>query len=170
MNNSRTRVEKARPQKEYADANKEVMRNIKTDKKTYINSLAKEAEEAAYRGNVKQLYDTTRKLSGKYGRPERPVKDKNGKTIIGKEGQLSRWAEHFEELLNRPTPPNPPEIQPADLDLPISCEKPSRIEIRKTIMKLKNGKAAGADNIPAEALKADVDTTVEMLYPLFARI
>ena len=37
-------------------------------------------------------------------------------------------------------------------------------------MKLKNGKAAGADNIPAEALKADihVDTAVEML--LFARI
>ena len=95
---------------------------------------------------MKQPYDTTRKLSGKYGRPERPVKDKNGKTIIGKEGQLSRWAEHFEELLNRPTPPNPPppqkkkKIQPADLDLPINCEKPSRNEIRKAIMKLKNGK------------------------------
>ena len=37
-------------------------------------------------------------------------------------------------------------------------------------MKLKNGKATGADNIPAEALKADIDTTVEMLYPRFARI
>ena len=35
-------------------------------------------------------------------------------------------------------------------------------------MKLKNGKAAGADNISAEALKADIDTAVEML--LFARI
>ena len=33
-----------------------------------INSLAKEAEEAAYSGNMKQLYDTTRKLSGKYGK------------------------------------------------------------------------------------------------------
>ena len=74
MNNSRTRAEKARAQKEHADANKEVKRNIKTDKKNYINSLAKEAEEAAYGGNMKQLYDTTRKLSGKYGRPERPVK------------------------------------------------------------------------------------------------
>ena len=36
-------------------------------------------------------------------------------------------------------------------------------------MKLKNGKAAEADNIPAEALKANIDTTVELLYPLFAR-
>ena len=41
----------------------------------------------------------TRKLNGKYGRLERPVKDKNGKTIIGKEGQLNSWAEHLEELL-----------------------------------------------------------------------
>ena len=37
-------------------------------------------------------------------------------------------------------------------------------------MKSKNGKAAGADNIPAEVLKADLDTTVEMLYPLIVRI
>ena len=37
-------------------------------------------------------------------------------------------------------------------------------------MKLKNGKAARADNIPAEVLIADMDTTVEMLYPPFARI
>ena len=119
---------------------------------------------------MKQLYDTTKKLSGKYGGPERPVKDKNGKTIIGK-GQLSKWAEHFKELLNRPTPPKPPDIQLADLDLPINCEKVSRNEIRKAIMKLKNGKAAGADNIPAEVLKANIecDTTVEMLYPLFCK-
>ena len=33
VNNSRTRAEKARAQKEYADANKEVKRNIKTDRK-----------------------------------------------------------------------------------------------------------------------------------------
>ena len=55
MNNSSTRAEKVRTQKEYADANKEVKRNIKTDKKNYINSLAKEAEEAACSGNMKQL-------------------------------------------------------------------------------------------------------------------
>ena len=87
VNNSCTRAEKARAQKEYADANKEVKINIKTltDKKNYINSLAKEAEEATYSGNMKQLYDTTRKLSGKYGRKK---KKKNGKTVIGKEGQL----------------------------------------------------------------------------------
>jgi len=56
---------------------------------------------------MKQLCDTARKLSGKYGRPKRPLKVKYGKTITGKEGQLNKWAENFEELLNRPNPPNP---------------------------------------------------------------
>ena len=37
-------------------------------------------------------------------------------------------------------------------------------------MKLKKGKAAEADKLPAEAPKADIATTVEMLYPLFVRI
>lgn len=35
---------------------------------------------------------------------------------------------------------------------------------------MKNGKAAGPDGIPAEALKADLETTAELLYPLFAKI
>ena len=112
---------------------------------------------------MKQLYDATRKLSVKYGRSERPVKDNYGKTIIGKEGQFNRWAEHFEELLNGPTPPYPLDIQPADSDLPINCEKPSWDEIKKAIMKLKNRNAVGTDNIPAGALKAEINTTVEML-------
>ena len=53
--------------------------------------------------------------------------------------------------------------------LTCNCVKPSWDEIRKTIVKLKNGKAAEAGNILAEELKVNIDT-VEMLYPLFARI
>ena len=36
--------------------------------------------------------------------------------------------------------------------------------------KIQNGKAAGPDGIPAEALKRDVTTSVEMLYSLFEEI
>ena len=119
---------------------------------------------------MKKLYDITKKLSGKYNKTERPVKDKQGKTIPSTEQQMNRWAEHFEELLNRPAPPNPPEIQPANADLPISCDNPTKDEIRKAITQLKNGKAAGPDDIPAEALRADIETSVELLYPLFVKI
>ena len=91
---------------------------------------------------------------------------------MGADKQLNRWAEHFEELLNRPAPQNQPDIQPAETYLPIDCNKPTREEIKKkkAIAHMKNGKVAGPDGIPAEALKADVNTLVEMLYSLFEEI
>ena len=56
------------------------------------------------------------------------------------------------------------------MDLPINCERPSREEIRRAIQKLKNNKATGPDSIPAEALKADLEKTIDLLYPLFSNI
>lgn len=46
------------------------------------------------------------------------------------EEQLERWVEHFGELLNRPTPETSPNIQPADTDLPIDCNKSYKTKIR----------------------------------------
>lgn len=140
MNNSRTRAAKAKAQKDFTEAIREVKRSTRADKHKYINSLAEEAEEAVASNNMKQLYDTTKKLSGKYSRPERPVKDKEGNAIQGTERQPHRWARHFEELLNRPVPPNPLDIDPEDTDLDINCKKPTREEIRKAVKLLKNGK------------------------------
>ena len=69
-----------------------------------MDRMAQEAEEAAASGNMKQLYDITKKLTGTFGRTERPVKDKNGRVLMGADKQLSRWAEHFEEL-HQTSPP-----------------------------------------------------------------
>ena len=37
-------------------------------------------------------------------------------------------------------------------------------------MSLKNGKAAGPDEIPAEAIKADIETATNIVYSLFSKI
>ena len=88
-----------------------------------MEGLAQEAEKAAASRNMKQLYDTTRKLeAGKFKKSERPIRDKNGSVLKGADKQLNRWAEHFEELLNRPAPQNQPDIQPAETDLPVDCK------------------------------------------------
>ncbi|VDO59989.1 unnamed protein product [Schistosoma margrebowiei] len=109
INNSRTRTEKVQAQAEYTEANKQVKRSIRADKK-YVEELAKTAEKAAREGNMN---NTTKKLSGKYSKPERPVKDKEGKSITGIKQQRNRWVEYVEELLNRPAPMNPPDIKVA---------------------------------------------------------
>nr|KAG5689139.1 hypothetical protein BaRGS_006347 [Batillaria attramentaria] len=170
LNTSRTRRAKAKAQEEYTAADREVKRSTRKDKRDYIDNLASQAEEAARQGNLKDLYQVTKKLAGKFQQTDKPVKDKNGHPLTTTEEQLKRWAEHFRELLNRPIPEIPPDIPPAETELPINCDKPSKAEIRKAIMTLRNGKAAGPDEIPAEAIKADTETAVNMLHSLFSKI
>ena len=55
---------------------KEVRKLIKKDKRDYFTFLATQAEDAAASGNMKDLYDTTKKLAGKYTRINNQVKDK----------------------------------------------------------------------------------------------
>lgn len=69
--------------------------SIRADKRSAMQALATEAEEAAWHENMKDLYTTTRKLCGKISKPETQVKNKNGKAIPGKEGQRNRWREYF---------------------------------------------------------------------------
>ena len=83
----------------------------------------------------------------------------DGNVLTTSEEQLKRWVQHFEQLLNRPTPSIQASIPPAEPPLDISCEPPTREEIQKAIKPLKMGKSAGPDNIPAEALKADIETS-----------
>ena len=72
-------------------------------------------------------------------------------------------------MLNHVEPLNPPEVEPND-ELNIKTGRITRIEIKNAIKKLKNGKAAGCDNIPPEAIKAGEDTSEEVLLDLCNRI
>ncbi|VDP16754.1 unnamed protein product [Schistosoma margrebowiei] len=64
INTSRTRAEKAKAQAGCTELNKHVKRSIGTDKRKYVKNLATTAEEAAREGNMRHLYDITKKRSG----------------------------------------------------------------------------------------------------------
>jgi hypothetical protein len=112
----------------------------------------------------------TKKLAGKYCRPNRLVKDRQGQTITDSEQRLEIRVEHFEELFNRSAPEKPSNMTEADIYIEINCDPPTRDKIISTLKKVRNGKAASPDGIPAEALKTDVETTADMLLPLFKNI
>ena len=154
VNRSRTRAAKTRAKQQDSQAHKKVRRSVRLDKRRYTEDLAKKAQEAAMQENMRELYETTKKLAGKYKQSSRPVRDKGGKILTKKEDQLKRWAEHFEELLNRPAPSAIADIPPAENQLLVNCNTPTEEEVRRAIHTLKNGKATGPDDIPAEALKA----------------
>ena len=65
FNNSRTRAETARAHEEYSRGQQTAQKSIKADKRNNVDGLAREAEEAAYHGNMKGLYVITKKKSQK---------------------------------------------------------------------------------------------------------
>ncbi|VDO54676.1 unnamed protein product [Schistosoma margrebowiei] len=116
---------KPRHKLKYTEVDKQVKESIRTNKRKYVEDLAMTVKKAAREGNMKQLYDTTKKLAGNYRKPGRPVESKDGKVITNIEEQRNRWVEHFKELLNRPAPLNSPNIAAATTDLPINVGPPT---------------------------------------------
>ena len=63
-----------------------------------------------------------------------------------------------------------PVIEQFGMELDIDIGEVSRDEIRKAILRLKNGKSPGLDAITAEMLKADIETSTTMFHELFRHI
>nr|CAH8833194.1 unnamed protein product [Trichobilharzia regenti] len=117
--------------------------------------------------DLRTLYQITKSLSGKRSTQAKPIKDSQGKPITKEEKQIKQWADHFKGLLKRPSPATRPEIPTtARTQLQVDTNPPTRAEVLNAIKLLK----AGPDGIPAEALKADTETTADMLTPLLQKV
>jgi hypothetical protein len=145
---------------------------LRRDKRREIEDLARQAEDAANLRDLKRLYELTRKLANTTNAREVPVRDKQGRLLVTTEAQLNRWQEHFKETLNF-------ECNASEADTTteapspsssFSSKPPTKTEIRNAIKEMKNGKAAGVDQISAEMLKADVNLFAELLFPIFCMI
>ena len=107
---TKTRQQKLAAVGRYNEKNHEVKRSYRRDKRRRIDEISREAEESAEQRDTKRVYDTTRLLSGRKTVQSKPVKDKNGAFLTGAEDQLNQWKEHFQEVLSRPAPENPPDL------------------------------------------------------------
>jgi len=155
----------------YEHACVEVKRFARHDKREFVNGLAKEAEEANAKNDLRKLYKVIKLLGGeKRGSSSAPVKNKDGKLLTTEREQMARWVEHFNGVLNMPEPNITAQPSARDNDLEISTDPPTLGEIKEAILAMKNWKAPGCDAITAEMLKADVDTTASALHCLFLEI
>ena len=169
MNMARTRKQKRDANKRYQELNREVKRRCRRDKRVYVESDAEKAEEAGKRGDARTLYEITRKLSGRFQNTCKPVRNEAGLLLRTAEEEMHQWRDHFQTVLNHEEPLNPPMVEPND-ELNIRTCRITRIEIKNAIKKLKNGKAAGCDNVPPEAIKAGGDTSEEVLLDFYNRV
>ena len=77
---------------------------MRKDKREWANNIAQEAEDAAKCGQMKGVYDATRRLCSEPPKKIDMVRNNEGNLLTKEEEVQQRWKEHFVELLNRPNP------------------------------------------------------------------
>ena len=153
---------------QYKTADKEVKKLARKDKRAYIESIAIQADVAVWKKKQRQLYKLTKLVCGKYrANINIPIKDKDGKLLATVSKEDTRWAGHYNQVLNRPPPEPTREIPEADNDLDIDTSVPTVDKIFTAIKSLKNGKAPGLDHLNAELFKADPAVAASNVHPLF---
>jgi hypothetical protein len=174
MNTCKTRARKVELQNKYAEKNWEVKKSVGRDQRNWTDNLSYQAEAAANKRNLKELFAITRVLSRKQIQRNQPIGNKDGTLLTNTEDQLKHWQEHFSKILNRPLVDQVDEEGTEEEEYVanprINTRVPTVVEIKKTLKELCNGKAAGADNISPEVMKVDLDMTSNMLHPLFEKI
>ncbi|BHF85056.1 hypothetical protein SprV_1002821400 [Sparganum proliferum] len=149
-------------------------KSARDDRKQYWAEITTSMEQASNVGDTRNLYQLIRQVSGKPSTLTYSVRDVNGGFIADNSAKVERWREHFEHHLNFDTQPTSPLLSSSAEFLPlptyaVSCDPPSEGEVVDAIRKLRCNKAPGEDGIPAEILKACVDTLASWLHEVIER-
>jgi len=82
---------------------KEIKKSVRRDHRVYTDRNANEAQVAADQGHIKGMFSAKGWLTNNIRPAVVPIRDKEGKSITSIEGQIRRWKEYLEEILNTST-------------------------------------------------------------------
>ena len=78
---------------EYKTKNREVKRITRRDKRSRVENLAKSVEEAAFVGDLGEVYKMTKELVNANTKADLSVLDLNGNIVSTDEEKLNKWRE-----------------------------------------------------------------------------
>jgi len=165
-------VETEHGRKEYSRLNNELRRTTDKAKDQWWNDKCDELEEYDKRGRSDLLYQEVNKLTKarkKAGAKIAAINDKDGKLKTEMNEVKERWKEYIEELYDKDGKPVEGDFELEEENMIESDQKGPDIlkeEISEAIKGMKNGKAAGIDDIPAEFLKMLEGEPLQMLVDL----
>ncbi|XP_076043634.1 uncharacterized protein LOC143026750 [Oratosquilla oratoria] len=155
---------------QFSAVRSELQRLLRDMENKWWTNLAAQMQSYMDLGDLHNFYSSLKTAYGPAYSALTPVRSADGIHLLTDSTQiLDRWASHFRQLLNHSNPTNPSFLSEVP-QLPVSHELdsvPTIEEVIKSIAALKNHKAAGPDNIPAELLKyggIEIATQLQQLF------
>ncbi len=133
-----------------------MQKSLRKDKREWANNIAQEAVDAPNCGQMKDVYDATRRLCCEPPKEIDMVRNKAGNLLTKEEEVQQRWKEHFVDILNTLNPEREAEICDMEVVEKIPSGPITKTENRSAITSMKAGKASGVDCVTVELLKADI--------------
>lgn len=141
------------------DINKEAKRAVAQARAAALQDMYEDLETKEGQKGIFKLAKERNK-STKDLKPIRQIKDKNGRVLTDPVIIRRRWRDYYEELLNHE---NPRLRRGEGVGMEGEIEPISEVEVREALKKMKNGKAVGPDQIPAEVWKSLGEEGIRLL-------
>ncbi|XP_008486019.1 uncharacterized protein LOC103522702, partial [Diaphorina citri] len=159
--------------KKYISARKKCQKEVRRIKEKWWTQKTDELQAMMNTNDSFNLYRSIKEVIGPTKKALNIIEDSQGIALKDKNQQLSRWKEHFDNLLNQDTHIELDQLEiimnsnitTATIQLP-NDDPPSEMEIAKALSQLKNNKSPGQDLITTELLKGGQTTTIKCLHTL----
>lgn len=154
---------------EYKNARKREKRTHRTKKREHENRQIESLENLRETNETKSFYKELNEQRKGFKPRTILCKDNEGNLLTDPNLILSRWVQHFDQLLN------------ANANVDINGENlrdgneeeqeaPTIVEIQEALKKFKNNKSPGSDQIPAEFLKQGGAQLTGQLHKIYEQI
>ena len=137
----------------------------------YWTQLSQDIQTAAITGNVRGMYDVTKKEMGPTQSKTAPLKSSSGEIITDKGQQMERWVKHYSDIYSRENTVSPAALVVIEC-LPTMDEldsEPSVEELSKAIDSLASCKAPGNDGIPPDLINHCKTTLLLPLHEVLCK-
>lgn len=158
---------------EYKDNRKESHRLFRKKKREYFKGKLDNIQTAFNNKDAKNFYREVKCLKESFKPFINLVKDKDGKIVGNKTLVLERWSEFYEQHFKKSS--ESAKEQETNFDMGVVSvepyiEPPAYVEIEIALDRMKNGKAPGLDQIPAEFIKYGGEDIKRALHKIINRI
>ena len=154
----------------YRAANSMVRKEIKKAKEEFLLAKCQEIQQGFENNNSKVAYEVVKQLTKEKTTKVPVIEDANGKLLTETGKIQKRWNEYAKDLYNYPISTTEEILTTLEQEGPgpDEVEEPEilRSEIVEAVKKLKNGKAAGFDNLTAELIRNGGEMTIEVLHKI----